>query len=379
MKNKLDDVDELADGMKRLCSLGGSGPVIIDLHSETFKAGFAMEDAPRTLIHVDRLLGRKAFNIGSEAQALRNILATDSPEQNGVVSNWNDMETLLRHTFRNELRISPEEHPVLMTQSPLGLRKQKEKTTEIMFESFKSPAIYLATHSALALYASGRMTGLVLESGEKASQIVPIVNGEVLHYAIERLSFCDADLTAYLKRLLMVRSSSYSTIGNEIIRDIKEKLCFLSMDCMQKVTVAASEEKSYRAPDGRVVKLGYERFACPEALFHPAAMGATGSGIHISIANALLKCGIGNRRDLLANIVLIGGNSKLPNICERLHKEVAELLPPAKIAVTVPPTEADLIWTGASLVATLPSFQPMWISKEEYEDAGPYIVHRKCL
>lgn len=389
MKNCSDEVESLSTKVKRLCfDPAGCGAVFIDGQAESLRAGFATDDGPRIVFPsivgypsaVERLLhwpNLKSFYCGNEAQARRNILTISSPLSNGIVNNWDDMETLWRHTFLDALHVSPEEHPVLLTSSPMAQRKQKERTAEIMFETFKTPAVCLVTTAALAVFASGRTTGLVVDTGEDVSKLVPIVDGSVLRPAVQHLSFTDSDLTAHLKQLLVLRSRLHATIRNETVRDIKEKLCYLSMNFYHEMTDVQTKEKPFQLLDGSLVKLSYERFSCPEAMFDPPSMGIAGSGLHVTIVNSILRSDLVSRRDLLANIVLIGGISKFPNISKRLHEEVARLLPPVKISVTVPSAESDIIWAGASIASSLPSLKTTWINRAEYEDAGPSIVHRK--
>lgn len=380
----------LSTKLKRLCSSPvGCGAVFMDSQAETLRAGFAADDGPRIVfpsivgypsVNNRQLYGpyQKSFYCGNEAQERRNTLMISSPFSNGIVNNWDCMEMLWRHTFHDELHVSPEEHPVLLTYSSLAAGNQKEKTAEIMFETFKAPAVCLVTTAVLAMFASGRTTGFVVHTGKDTSKVVPIVNGKVLHHGVEPLNFTDSDLTEHLKQLLVHRSQLHAAITNETIRDIKEKLCYLSMNFKHDMTVAGMNVDSFRLLDGSLMKLGTERFSCPEAIFHPPLMGSSARGLHLSIFDSLMKSDLIHRRDLLTNIVLIGGVSKFPNIAERLHEEIARLLTPLKISVTVPSTGSDLIWAGASIASSMPSLQSMWINRAEYDDAGPSIVHRNC-
>eukprot|EP01047_Picozoa_sp_COSAG01_P090342 COSAG01_NODE_22214_length_866_cov_1.753585_1_plen_165_part_10 len=150
-------------------------------------AGFAGDDAPRAAF--PSVVGRRRVKIigknkyvGDEAQSKRGILILEYPIEHGIVTNWDDMEKIWHHAFYNELRVAPEEHPVLLTEVPLNPKASRERTAELFFETFESPAIHFALSATLSLYASGRTTGMVLESGDGVTCAVPIYEGSVVSH-----------------------------------------------------------------------------------------------------------------------------------------------------------------------------------------------------
>ncbi|KAA8583410.1 hypothetical protein FQN60_015956, partial [Etheostoma spectabile] len=371
-------------------------PIVLDTGSGLMKAGFADQDLPNiifpTIIGMPKYeeimngnLERETY-IGHDAQHMRGVLALKHPIKNGIIRNWDEMEKIWHHTFQ-QLCVDPDEHPVLLTEAAMNPLENRQRMVEIMFECFNVPFTYVAMQAVLALYAAGRSTGVVFDSGDGVSHSVPVFEGYSLPHAVQRFPLAGVDVTMHLKKVFMgrlppikvanipqkltditeityrmplVNSVGYSspssaeqgvcmrtTAEMEIVREMKEKCCCVAVDHDAELSHggASCREMHYTMPDGQIVTLGTERFRAPEILFKPELIGRDHYGMHES----------------------------------RLQAEIKGLLPTAmgeSVRVTSPKDRDFSVWRGGAVLAQLPTFSSAWISLEEYEEHGPQIVFR---
>eukprot|EP01083_Nonionella_stella_P111794 328214_1 len=365
-------------------------------------------------------MGRMCY-VGEEAQSQRGILSLNYPIHCGIVTRWDDMEKIWHHAFY-KLGIQPEEHAVMLSEVPLNPKANREKTTQIMFETFNVPAVYIAVDSVLAMYASGKHTGVVVNSGDGITYVVPIYQGHVLKCGVKRLDFAGRDLTDYLMKILTERGYSFTTSAErEMVRDIKETLGFVAQDFdgeMQDADISDNVEKNYELPDGQVIAIGNERFRCSEVLFKPYLIGKESDGLPMLVNKSICDVNPELRKQLFGNIVLSGGSTMFPGIDKRLSKDLTKIAlyknlvdgywrkysqnrqcgdivnvvydycgidddarkyQVEKINIIAPPERKYSVWIGGSIFASLSDFANHCISMDDFRECGPSIVHRKCF
>lgn len=369
--------------------------LVVDNGSGTIKAGFAGDDAPRSVfpnMHgkpkaagMARALATKDVYVGEDANAKRGVLTISFPIVAGLVNNWDEMEVVWHHTFYNELDILPEEHPILLTDAPMTPRAHRERMTLIMFATFDAPALFIVMQAVLTLYASGRTTGVVVDSGAGVTHVVPIYESYAVSHGIDRLEVGGGHLTDYMAKILTERGFAFTNVADrQALREIKEKFTYVSQDFeaeMEQAAGGSSQMKMYKMPDGETeISIRSERFRCPEVLFKPDLAGVPGPGLHEVVFDTIGKCEAEIRPELFVNLVLSGGSAQIHGMSGRLEAELYELMPIANpIGITVAPGGTHSVWLGGSILASLDTFENMWISRQEYEEAGPSIVSRKCF
>jgi len=368
--------------------------VIIDNGSGLMKVGKAGEDVPRsifpTLIGKPKTPGlmvgvdQKDVYIGNEVREKKNILKVDVPIVKGIIKDWEDMRKIWQYSIREGAQTSPEEQEILLTEPPLNPKKNREDLTQIMFEEFNVPSLYLGIQAVMSLYASGRTTGLVIDSGEGVTHAVPIYEGYAIPHAIQRISIGGKKLTAYLKTLLEDDEKFTGITDLEVYQKIKEKLCIVAQDYDTEVKELSENKNAPKTEiliDGNTISLGAERLKVPELLFQPGpSKKKAKEGIHKYADDAVKKCDQDIRKELYKNIVLAGGSTMFPRMGERIQKEIKALAPTMTVVeYFAPPERKNSAWIGGSIIASLTSFMPMFITKAEYKEEGAEIVHAKCF
>jgi len=270
---------------------------------------------------------------------------------------------------------------VLLTEAPLNPRKNRAKSAEVFFETFNVPALYVQTTSILSLYASGRVTGCVVDCGDGVSCVVPVYQGFAAQHAVQRHDLAGRDVSEYLQILLRKLGANFHTSAEvEIVRDIKEKCCLVAAD-IQSAEADKDPTIDYQLPDGKVIQLGKERFRAPELLFRPAIVGSECASLPEALVSAISNCDLHVRKELYSEIILSGGTTMMQGFGERLLGETRSLAPKDIVIKIWAPAKRTLsAWIGGSILASLTSFKgQMLISRKAFAEFGSSAIFRNMI
>jgi len=374
-------------------------PIIIDNGTEFCRAGFAGADFPKVVLpscverlnpgdnpgHTDCLVGEYAADYAA---------SPTNPIQHGIVSDWDGMEQIWHHVFLKCLRVAPENHCVLLTDTALNPKWNREKMVEMMFEKFGFLGVHIIMAAIPCLYASGRTTGVVVDSGGGSTSVVPIYEGYPIPSGTMRTDLGGSDVTDHLTSLLAQRGFNFSTPRErKVIEKLKEELARVAYD--YDAEVKKELELSYVLPDGQNFSLGHEIYLAPEILFRPQLLRTCSRACENSpdsdltkvlgaselVCNSIKSCELDLRKDLYHNIILSGGNTFCKGFKERLERDIQGTLESnIYTKIVQPPERLYSTWIGCSIIASLGHNSiPKWITRDMYDEFGPTIVHAICV
>ncbi|KAF2169888.1 hypothetical protein M409DRAFT_20302 [Zasmidium cellare ATCC 36951] len=375
-------------------------PIVLDGGTGFLKAGYAGQNFPdhqypsivgRPILRTEEQapgdIQLKDIMCGDEAAAARSMLQITYPMENGIVKRWDDMQHLWDYTFFEKMRIDPTGRKILLTEPPMNPLRNREQMCEVMFERYNFGGVYVAIQAVLALYAQGLSSGVVVDSGDGVTHIVPVYESTVLNHLTRRLDVAGRDVTRNLISLLLRRGYALNrTADFETVRAIKEKLCYVSYDLALDQRLSEDTTvlvESYTLPDGRVIRVGSERFEAPECLFQPHLVDVEQPGIAEFLFNTIQSADLDIRSSLYKAIVLSGGSSMYPGLPSRMEKEIKQLwltkvlhgnperLDKFKVRIEDPPRRRHMVFLGGAVLANIMSERDnMWVSKQEWEEQG---------
>ena len=365
--------------------------VVIDNGSGNVKCWYAGEDVPRALFPAALGYPREGGEVlvGDAAVSAKRV-TLKYPIEHGIVSDWDGLEKLWSEAFRL-IGADPKNQATLVTEAPLNPKINREKMAQLLFEKFSVPAVHIQIQAVLTLYCVGRTEGCVFDSGDGVTHAVPVFEGHTIPTAVKRLDMAGRDLTEWMMELLSDETDRpfTTTLDREAARLIKEKHARVSLNFDEELdlydAVPRDESKTkmqtYTLPDGHDITFGRAAFCCPELLFNPALADKPCQSAQQLVHDSIQCCPVDIRRALYRNIVLSGGNTMFENMALRLQGEVGKLVN-ARVAdelkVIAPGERKYSVWMGGALLASLASFSSEWVTKQEYDEAGPSIIHTRC-
>jgi len=375
----------------------GTGFVKVGYAGANFPAHIFPSMVGRPLLRAEEKIDNvelKDIMVGDKAAALRSHLDIKYPLDNGIIRNWEDMLHLYDYTFDEKLKCNPGDCRIMLTEAPLNPKKNREKMVEVMFEKYGFKSAYISIQAVLVLYAQGLLTGVVVDSGDGVSHVIPVYEGFALPHLTKRLDVAGRDVTKYLIKLLQLRGYYFNrTADFETVRQIKEKFCYVGLDVNQERKLALETTvlvEPYELPDGRVVRIGAERFEAPEVLFQPGLIDIDSPGLSDQLFQCIQKADIDIRTELYNHIVLSGGTSMYPGLPSRLEKDIRDMyldqvlkgnpatLNKFKVRIEDPPRRKHMVFLGGAVLAdVMKDKDAFWMNKTDYNEVGLGVL-QKC-
>eukprot|EP01024_Parvocaulis_polyphysoides_P049573 TRINITY_DN4814_c2_g1_i1.p1 TRINITY_DN4814_c2_g1~~TRINITY_DN4814_c2_g1_i1.p1 ORF type:complete len:428 (-),score=55.15 TRINITY_DN4814_c2_g1_i1:947-2230(-) len=358
--------------------------LVCDIGTGTAKFGYSSDERPQCVfqnvmgelkapkVMLTSMTEEKEIFVGDEAMKKRGVLSLKY--QNREAFDSVRLQSILDYALYQRLKCDPQEHPMLLTESPLADKIIREKTAMILFELYRPPAIFFGIEAILALYASGRNSGLVMGCGDSFSYTVPVYDWKAQLTGIQKVAIAGRDITEQMIRLLCDKGKRLTTSSEkEVARSMKEEFSYIPMDPKKE----SSESVVYTLPDGETIMVDDERYKAPEILFHPRIIGQDTKGIHKMAIKSILNTNRMMQESLFNALLLTGGSTLTPGFGQRVEKEVKKKLRRTfQLKVVAPKNRAVSAWVGGSVLSSLSSFKGMWISRRDFDERGANAIHQ---
>lgn len=363
--------------------------IIIDLGTNSIKFGFNTDLFPKYVI--PNMIGRVKSNSFSPIKnydnyycgydALYNSSSLDLSypllDNNGKffpkVEYIKDFEKIFYYIFREKLQIEEMNYNVLLIDSIFTSLKEQEIIVQILFEKFKIYNLHFEPQSVMSLYSTSKSSGLMINSGEMLTEIVPIYEGYIISDCINRFPVGGYDLT---KKFMEKYNKDFeeNNVCNKYYmgQKIKEKFSQIfpsRKDYEDTINKNETNKQEYYLPDGNTIEISNEIYEIPELIFNPELLNIQGQNLPEIIVDTINKCEISTRKELFNNIILGGGNTCIRGFDQRLKNEINNLKKKNCGIIALEEREYSA-WIGASRISTWGSFDTQWIMRSEYFNRG---------
>ncbi|KAK7098169.1 actin-like protein 6A [Littorina saxatilis] len=414
------------------------GALVFDMGSYSFRAGYAGEDTPKAEIptHVGVVddIEMKMETDGGDTPAppdkkylidtvymkhARKDMELVSFLKEGMVENWDIFEKVMDYVYSRSIKSESCLHPLLMSEPAWNTKNKREKMTEIMFEKYNIPAFFLCKNSVLSAFANGRSTALILDSGATHTSAVPVYDGYVLTQGIVKSPLAGEFIIQECRKMMEelgvevvppylisskeavpdkqppkwkkkenvdVTKSFANYMEKDVLQDFAASILQVCDSPYDPSVVDTMPSVHYEFPNGYNQDFSSDRFKVCEGLFDPSivkeAQGNSMLGVGHVVTTSVGMCDIDIRPSLYGGVIVVGGNSLINGFTDRLNRDLGNKTPPSmRLKVIAAASSAERrfsSWIGGSILASLGSFQQMWVSKQEYEEGGKGCVERKC-
>uniref|UniRef100_A0A7N0USI6 Actin-related protein 7 n=1 Tax=Kalanchoe fedtschenkoi TaxID=63787 RepID=A0A7N0USI6_KALFE len=356
--------------------------VVVDMGSKYLKAGFAIPDQPPSLMIPTQM---KHVAQDEKSHFLPTEVKTVDPVVRGFVNDWDAIEDLLHHVLYSGLGWEIGNEGQILFTDPLCTPKAiRERLVQMMFETFNISGLYASEQAVLSLYAVGRISGCTVDIGHGKTDIAAVIEGAVQHIASKRFEIGGIDLTKLFAQELLKANPKVNLDIAEAER-LKEKYSRCAEDEIAYEKTNQCKIEKHILPDGQMIKIGRERYTVGEALYQPSMLGLEAYGIVEQLVRCISTVSSENHRQLLESTVLCGGTVSMSGFEDRFQKEAnlcsSAVRPSLVLSPEYMPENLSKYsaWIGGAILAKVVFPQNQHITKGDYDETGPSIVHRKCF
>lgn len=384
--------------------------IVIDLGSDTIKCGFNCESVPR--FEIPNVIGRYKKNTislinssdkcfcGDDALYNASTLDIKYPkiENNGKFDieddGLKDIESLFSYIFENKFNVNQESYNVFIIDSLYTPLKERDAIARILFEKFRLYNIHFEPQSIMSLYSTSKTSGIIVNSGEIETEIVPIYEGYIIPVGISSYPLGGRDLTKSFQKTYK-NIFDINRVNNHVwmAKKIKEAFSELLPDkeaYSKLISQKDSDKKEFILPDGNIIEIGNERFTIPEIIFNPQLIDLDTKNLPELIFDSIKKCDISTRKELFNNIILVGGNTIINGFSDRFKNEFESIInsnqdqtasSEQKRSYKIHETKERKYsaWIGASGICSLSDFFDKWINRNTYFEKGEKVFEQNYL
>ena len=359
--------------------------IIIDLGSNSIKFGFSSDLFPKYVI--PNITGKIKQNNFSPIKSYNNYYCGydalyNSPsldlsypliENGGKISSKlehiKDYEKLFHYIFKEKLEIEEYNYNIFVIDSIFTTIKEQETIAQILFEKFKIFNLHFEPQSTMSLYSTSKTSGLIVNSGEMSTEIVPIYEGYIISDCINKFPIGGNILTKKFVEKYKNDFDLYNVCNQFYMgQKIKEKYSEIlpsHKDYENTINKQEINKKEYNLPDGNIIEIGNEIYEIPESIFTPEILNIQTKTLPEIIVESINNCAISTKKELFNNIILGGGNTCIRGFDQRLKSEIINLKK-GNCGIISLEERGYSAWIGASRISTLGNFEGQWISRTDY-------------